>query len=72
MVFLEIPAGNFIKKDTMAQVFSCQFFEISKNMFPYRTTSVAASENNEICFKFSTFGFSKLFYQLNPDVKCCR
>ena len=24
---------NFIKKETLAQVFSCEFFEISKNIF---------------------------------------
>ena len=34
---------NFIKKDTLAQVFSCEFCEISKNTFSYRTTPVAAS-----------------------------
>ena len=26
-------ACNFIKKDTLAQVFSCEFCEISKNTF---------------------------------------
>ena len=53
MVFLEISqnsqentcaqACNFIKKETLAQVFSCEFCEISKNIFPYRTPPVAAS-----------------------------
>ena len=28
---------NFIKKETLAQVFSCEFCEISKNTFSYRT-----------------------------------
>ena len=32
-----------LKKETMAQVFSCEFCEISKNNFSYRTPSVAAS-----------------------------
>ena len=36
-------ACNFIKKETMAQVFSCEFFEIYKNTFYYRTPLVAAS-----------------------------
>ena len=27
----EVEACNFIKKDTLAQVFSCEFCEISKN-----------------------------------------
>ena len=36
-------ACNFIKKETLAQVFSCEFSEISKNTFFYRTPLVAAS-----------------------------
>ena len=39
-------ACNFIKKETLAQVFSCEFCEISKNTFFYRTPLVAASELN--------------------------
>ena len=35
-------ACNFIKKETLAQVFSCEFFEISKNTFFYRTPPVTA------------------------------
>ena len=53
-VFLEIsqkspvpkpPACNFIKKEILAQVFSCEFCEISKNTFSYRAPPMAASEN---------------------------
>ena len=36
-------AWNVIKKETLAQVFSCEFCEISKNTFSYRTPPVAAS-----------------------------
>ena len=36
-------AINFIKKETLAQVFSCEFCEISKNTFSYRAPLVAAS-----------------------------
>ena len=36
---------NFIKKEALAQVFSCKFCEISKNTFSYRTPPVAASVN---------------------------
>ena len=45
-VFLEISqkACNFIKKETLVQVFSCEFCEISKNTFSYRTPPVAASD----------------------------
>ena len=39
---------NFIKKETLAQVFSCEFCEISKNTFSYRTPPVAASEYWEV------------------------
>ena len=35
---------NFIKKETLAQVFSCEFCEIYKSTFYYRTTLVAASD----------------------------
>ena len=34
---------NFIKNETLAQVFSCELCEISKNTFSYRTPPVAAS-----------------------------
>ena len=36
-------ACNFIKKETLAQVFSCKFCEISKNTFSNRTPPVATS-----------------------------
>ena len=41
-----IRACNFIKKETLAQVFSCEFCEISKNTFSYRTPLVTASANS--------------------------
>ena len=34
---------NFINKETLAQVFSYEFYEISKNTSFYRTTPVTAS-----------------------------
>ena len=36
-------ACNFIKKEILAQVFSCEFYEISKNIYFYKTIPVAAS-----------------------------
>ena len=36
-------ACNFIKKETLARMFSCGFCEIFKNTFNYRTALVAAS-----------------------------
>ena len=40
---------NFSKKETLAQVFSCKFCEISKNTFLHRTP-VAASGLQKVCF----------------------
>ena len=40
-------ACNFIIKETLAQVFSSEFCEISKNTFYYRTPLVAASVTSE-------------------------
>ena len=39
---------NLIKKETLAQLFSCEFCEISKNTFFYRTRLVAASASSKI------------------------
>ena len=39
-------ACNFIKKKTLAQVFSCEFCEISKNTFFHRTPPVVAPRNS--------------------------
>ena len=39
----ESQACNFIKKETLAQVFSCEFCETSRNTFCYRTPPVTAS-----------------------------
>ena len=41
--FSETEACSFIKKEALAQVFSCEFCEIAKNTFSYRTPLVAAS-----------------------------
>ena len=40
---LRPKACNFVKKETLAQVFPCEFCEISKNTFLHRTPLVAAS-----------------------------
>ena len=41
----QAEACNFIKKEALAQVFSCEFCEISKNTFSYRTPLVTTSGN---------------------------
>ena len=45
MILLEkmSSACNFIEKQTLAQVFSCEFCDIPKNTFFYRTPPLAAS-----------------------------
>ena len=52
LIKLQAEPCNFIKKETLTQVFSCEFCEISKNTFFHRTTPVAASELvKKCCFK---------------------
>ena len=43
MIKLQAEACNFVKKETLAQVFSCEFCEISGNTFSYRIPPMAAS-----------------------------
>ena len=40
---MQSEACNFIKKETLAQVFSCEFYEISKNTFFVEHLRVSAS-----------------------------
>ena len=40
---LQAFAYNFIKKEALTQVFSCEFCKISTNTFSYKTPPVAAS-----------------------------
>ena len=59
----ESQACNLIKKETLAQVFSCEFCEISKNAFLHRTPLVAASERISrfyISLSFCKFTLSRL------------
>ena len=39
-------SGNFFKKDTLAKMLSCGFYEIFKNTFFYRIPQVAASDTS--------------------------
>ena len=47
LIKLQAEVCNFIKKGTLAQVHSCEFYEISKNTFSYKTSPVAASACNK-------------------------
>ena len=44
LIKLQADACNFIKKETLAQVFSCEICAIFKNAFFFRTPSVASSD----------------------------
>ena len=46
LIKLQGSMCNFIKKETLAQVFSCKFCQIYKNRFLHRTPLVAASEDS--------------------------
>ena len=46
LINLQASACNFIKKETLAEVFSCEFCEISKSTFFYKTPPVAAAKRN--------------------------
>ena len=50
LIKLQVRACNFIKRETLVQVFSCAFCEISNNNFYYRTRLVAVSENVD-CYR---------------------
>ena len=64
---------NFIKKETLAQVFSCEFCEISKNTFTYRIPPVAASGNCPIKFGSSfQYSFVDLSTHTNISQVNCR
>ena len=43
LIKLQTETCNFIIIETLPQVFSCEFYEISKKTFSYRTFPVAAS-----------------------------
>ena len=54
-------ACNFIKIETLAQVFSCEFCEIFKNAFSYRLPPVDASAGcKEIPAKMFFYEFGKI------------
>ena len=54
LIKLHPSVCNFIKRETLAQVFFCEFCKISKNAFSYITPPVAASE----VYEKSSFTYS--------------
>ena len=64
---LKPQACNFIKIETLAQVVSSEFSEISKNTISYRTPPVAASPEvySEPCRNFKMELFVKIVNECN-------
>ena len=52
--------ATLLKKETLAQVFSCEFYEISKNTFFNRRAPVAASDVS--LFAFHSFRYRFIFF----------
>ena len=48
LIKLQPEACNFIKQEALTQLFSCEFCEISKNTFSYRTPPRVASMGNTL------------------------
>ena len=48
LIKLQAEACNIIKKEALAQVFSCEIFEISKNTFFTEHLQATASESKEL------------------------
>ena len=44
LIKLQVEACNFIKKETLAQVFSCEFCKVSKSNFSTKQLRVTASD----------------------------
>ena len=65
---IESRTYNFIKKETMAQVFSCEFCKISKSNFFYRTPLVTASDGwNWVLSSMNTaYHLNRKHWFLNP------
>ena len=58
LIKLQASAFNFVKKETLAQVFSCKFCKFSKNTFFIENLRVTASG---ICFCSYVCGISGMF-----------
>ena len=76
---LQVKACNFIKKETLAQVFSCEFCEISKNTLFTEHLWTAASDislldftNDDHLFSFCILRFARNFQVTQPAFTCSK
>ena len=73
LIKLQAPPPTLLKKETVAQVFSSEFCEISKKPFSYRTPSVAASVTSDysccssVCYSYYSI-LMQSFYARKPRV----
>ena len=63
-LFFNKVACNFIKKETLTQVFCCEFCEISKNTFSYRTPLMAAFVDIQSAIRF----FKRNYFDYLPPL----
>ena len=62
LIKLQASTCNFIKKETLAQVFPCEFCKIFKNAYFYRTPLMAASDSSiKLQFSSQEFKFKAIF-----------
>ena len=69
--FNKVASGNYVKKETLAQVFSREFYEISKNIFYYRTPLVVASKGGFYHITSKCLKYGQVIL-LNLNVHECR
>ena len=64
-LFVQAEFSNFIKKETMTQVFSCEYWDIFKSNFIYRIPTVDDSAKNRFIFCLTEFHeyWSRRHYQ---------
>ena len=65
-----LPKFEFIKEEILAQLFSCEFCEISKNIFSYRTPLGAVSESLKHVIDFAEICHGQLDTQPNLNIIC--
>ena len=63
---IKLQALNFIKNETLAQVFSCEFCEISKNTFLAEHLRVTASDHQSLEYSLQ---HESLEYSLHTTLK---
>ena len=70
--YCQAKACNFLKKETLTHVFSCEFCEISENSFCYRTSPVDAFDFTKVLRHLFTDLSRLLLYIVNmiiPNIK---